>query len=123
MVVLQRFLYEMYDCTNIVVFVNCNDTGGAGTVYSVQFVRPMADDLLNTWLMVGMNSDNKIELGVSTFTLCNQTCDGGVVTDSNVMPGNAESSLHPSIIVEIIIITIIAAAVIVIISALLCYYK
>ena len=56
------------------VRVNCSDKGGSSTVYSIQLVGPMADEVLQSWLMQKENDKNKIELLTATFTLCNQTC-------------------------------------------------
>ncbi|XP_065913012.1 uncharacterized protein [Dysidea avara] len=118
MVILQRFLYETCNCTDFEVLVNCNDTRGSNTVYSVRFVGPMADDLLKLWLMVERNSDDEIELGVATFTLCNQTCSG-------VVKGSSESALKliPTGIMLVIIGIIIIITIILIVCGFICYYK
>ena len=118
MVILQRFLYETCNCTDFEVLVNCNDTGGSNTVYSVQFVGPMAGDLLKLWLTMERNSDDEIEFGVATFTLCNQTCV------NKVMPGSSDSSLQliPTGII-IIILCIVIAITLLMVCAFFCYYK
>ena len=119
MVILQRFLYETCNCTDFEVLVNCNDTGGSNTVYSVQFVGPMAGDLLKLWLTMERNSDDEIELGVATFTLCNQTC-----VNNKVMPGSSDSSLQliPTGII-LIILCIMIAITLLMVCAFFCYYK
>ncbi|XP_065913104.1 netrin receptor DCC-like isoform X3 [Dysidea avara] len=75
-VTLQSYLHHKCGCTNFKVTVNCNDTAGsiASAVYGVQLVGPLANDLLQLWLMQKANDKNEIELDVATFTLCNQTC-------------------------------------------------
>ena len=106
------------NCTDLEVLVKCNDTRGSNTVYSVRFVGPMADDLLKLWLMVERNSDDEIELGVATFTLCNQTCSG-------VVKGSSESALKliPTGIMLVIIGIIIITMIILIVCGFICYYK
>ena len=116
--ILQRFLYETCNCADFEVLVNCNDTGGSYTVYSVQLNGPMADDLLNLWLMIKRKNDNKIELlGVTAFTLCNQTCSGAV---TEVMSENSGSALQLIIILITIAIIIL---IVLIVCAIFCYYK
>ena len=73
---LQSYLHHKCGCTNFKVTVNCNDTAGsiASVVYSVQLDDPLANDMLQLWLVQKVNDKNEIELDVATFTLCNQTC-------------------------------------------------
>jgi len=120
MVILQRFLYKSCDCVDYMVIVNCSDTGRSNTVYSIQFIGSMADDLLTSWLLAERNSGNEIDLGVATFILCDQTCSG---VETEIMPGNNKGSLQHIHIFMIVIIIIIIMIIVAIACIIYCCYK
>lgn len=83
LVILQSYLYQMCGCNHFKVRVNCSDTGESRTVYSIQLTGPMANKMLQLWLMQKENQESEIELGAATFTICNQTCTKVTKTMSN----------------------------------------
>ena len=107
--ILQSYLHHKCGCTNFKVTVNCNDTAGsiASVVYGVQLVGPLANDMLQLWLMQKKNDKNEIELGVATFILCNQTCTTVTKTTSENNRSTVPAEIFIAAAICIIIILMI----------------
>ena len=96
---------QMYSCTSFTVTVNYNDTELSSAVYSVQLIGPLANDMLQLWLMQKENDKKEIKLGVATFTLCNQTCTAVTETMSENSKGAVPTEVFIVAAIMYLIIT------------------